>query len=35
MNNKVTVIKQGSSSKPVYSQCPWIMDVPPEANGKQ
>lgn len=35
MNSKVTVIKQGSSTKAVYSQCPWIMDAPPEVNGKQ
>ena len=34
MNVRINVIKKGSSSKPVESTCPWIMDIPPEAQQK-
>ncbi len=34
MKTRITVIKQGTSSKPADSHCPWIMDVPPEATGR-
>jgi hypothetical protein len=34
MNIHINVIKKGSSTKPAASVCPWIMDVPPEADQK-
>jgi len=34
MNVRISVIKKGSSTKAAASVCPWIMDVPPEAEQK-
>lgn len=34
MNANITVVKKGSNTKPAYSTCPWILDVPPEADRK-
>ena len=32
MKLNIKVVTKGSSSKPAGHQCPWIMDVPPEAS---
>lgn len=34
MNVYINVVKKGSNTKPVGSTCPWVMDVPPEADQK-
>lgn len=34
MNTRITVIKKGVSTRPAGSVCPWIMDIPPEADQK-
>ncbi len=34
MKINITVIKQGVGTKPAASQCPWIMDVPPEVSSR-
>lgn len=32
MTTKITVVKKGNATKPMGHQCPWILDVPPEAS---
>lgn len=32
MNTRITVVRTGTATKQAVSQCPWIMDVPPEVN---
>ncbi len=34
MKLNITVVTKGSNTKPAASQCPWIMDVPPEVQSR-
>lgn len=34
MKLNIRVVTKGSNTKPAASQCPWIMDVPPEQQAK-
>ena len=34
MNMHINVVKKGANTKPAGHACPWIMDVPPEAEQK-
>lgn len=34
MKLNIRVVTKGQNTKPYGSQCPWIMDVPPEQPSK-
>lgn len=34
MKLNIKVVTKGQNIKQAYSQCPWIMDVPPEQPSK-
>lgn len=34
MKLNIRVVTKGSNTKPMGNVCPWVMDVPPEAQSK-
>jgi len=34
MNTHINIVKKGSNTKPMGHVCPWVLDIPPEAEQK-